>query len=223
MGALWRGQFEGNPYLGLFVRACDSVALIPRPAQEKFEFGAKALGAAKLVHASVDGSPLLGLFCAMNSQGALVPRNMRDDERKELEDAGVEVHVMADLRFSAIGNNVACNDSGALINPDIPRREAAEIAEMLGVDFEQHALAGYKCAGMACVATNRGWAAHNRITEDEASMLESLFKVRGGNATVNSGTALVGVGVCATSHGALIGEKSSGFEVARISQALDLA
>jgi len=53
-------------------------------------------------------------------------------------------------------------------------------------------------------------------------MLESLFNCKGLNCTVNGGTALVGAGVCANSNGALVGMSSSGFELARVSQALDL-
>jgi translation initiation factor 6 len=100
---------------------------------------------------------------------------------------------------------------------------AKKCAQTLGVEFEQAPLAGYKCAGMACVATNRGYLAHNRISEEEASMLESLFNCKGLNGTVNSGAALVGAGACATSTGALIGEASTGFETGRIVQAFDLA
>jgi len=67
MSAIWRGQFEGNPFLGLFVKACDKVALIPKSSLPKFEEGAKALGAGKIIRSSIDGSPYLGLFIAMKS------------------------------------------------------------------------------------------------------------------------------------------------------------
>lgn len=222
MGAVWRGQFEGNPFLGLFARACDKVALIPKSSLPKFEEGAKALGAAKIIRTSVDGSPYLGLFIAMNNNGAAVPKMTTPQEVAEIKGSGLDVCMLDDTKFCAIGNNVACNSHGALFNPDMPNDDIRKIADCLGVPYEKIPIAGYRCPGMACVATDKGWVAHNRINEEEAAMLESLFKCKGSNASVNSGTALVGAGVCATTSGAMIGERSSGFEVARISQALDI-
>lgn len=221
MGALARGHFDGNPFVGLFVRAGEEVCILPAGSSEKLEQWCAPLSKAQ-VKSSVDGSPFLGLYIAMNSRGAIVPRMMNKAEIAQLKSAGLNVLVLEDQGFSACGNNIACNDHGALINPDMPHAQAKKIADTLGVEHELSMLSGYKCTGMACVATNKGWAAHNRINEQEVEMLESLFNCKGINCTVNSGTALVGAGICATSKGALIGETSSGFEIARISQALDL-
>lgn len=221
MSKIWRGQFDGNPFLGLFARASDKAVLIPRGAGEKFEFGAKSLGV-PIVRATVDGSPFLGLFIAMNSNGIVVPKLAEKEELATFKSLGLNVHVMAHGEFSAAGNNIACNDRAALVNPDMPHHEIKKIADCLGVEAHAGALAGYKTPGMACVVTNKGWLAHNRISAEEAQMLESLFKQKGINGTVNSGTALVGCALSANSNGAMVGESCSGFELGRIEQALDL-
>ena len=223
MGNIWRAQFDGNPYIGLFARASEDTVLVPRSASQKMLNGIASLGCKNVVKASVDGSPYLGIYTAMNSNGIIVPKMLTPEETLEVKGLGLAVHVMKNGKFSACGNNVACNDHGALVNPDIPYDQAKAIANCLGVELAQFPLAGYKCTGMACIASNKGWLAHNRINEEEMAKLESLFNCKGINGTVNSGTALVGAGVAATTKGAAIGEASSGFEIGRAVQAFDLA
>ena len=219
--AVWRGHYEGNPYVGLYAKATDRLCLIPRGAPEKFVRGASALGV-PLIQASVDGSPYVGLYFAMNSNGILAPPFLSKEERDVLEEAGLNVAVMRDSRFSALGNNIACNDHGALVNPDIHHEDARLIEKTLGVPVRYGAVAGYHTPGSCLVVSNKGWLAHNRISELEAGMLKELFGCDGLNGTTNMGSAFVGIGAVANSKGVIVGESSSGFEESRITQALDL-
>lgn len=216
-----RTQHYGNPFMGLFAKACDKAALMPVNSLDKHLHAAKSFGVP--VHqVSVDGSPYVGLYFAMNSRCIVAPPFLNKGEMAAIQSIGLEVLVMPDSKFSAVGNNLVCNDKGALVNPEMGEKEAKMLADALDVEVVRTALAGYKTVGMACVATNKGWLAHNRIEEGEAERLTSLFGVEGLNGTVNSGTALVGLGVVANSTGAILGERCSGFEEARIMQALGL-
>ncbi len=217
----WRGQFGGNPYIGLYAKASDSVVIIPNGAPEKFAFGAKVLDT-PILSASVDGSPYVGLYLAMNSNGIIAPPFLMAREKAELESTGLPVTVLPSSRFCAIGNNIACNDTGALVNPDFPPELRKLVGKALGVPVRAATLAGYHTVGSALVVTNKGWLAHNRIEPQEADMLKELFGCDGMNGTTNMGNALVGLGAVANSSGLIIGESCSGFEESRIRQALDL-
>lgn len=217
----WRGQFGGNPYIGLYAKASDRLIIIPHGSPEKFVFGSKVLDT-PVLQASVDASPYVGLYLAMNSHGVIVPPFLMAREKKELETAGLRVTVLPAARFCAIGNNIACNDNGALVNPDFPPEMRKLVGKALGVPVRASALAGYRTVGSSLVVTNKGWLAHNRIEPEEAGMLKELFGVDGMNGTTNMGNALVGLGAVANSKGLIIGESCSGFEESRIRQALDL-
>lgn len=217
----WRGQFGGNPYIGLYAKASDRIVIIPNGSPEKFAFGAKVLDT-PVLSASVDGSPYVGLYLAMNSNGIIAPPFLMEREKKELEATGLKVTTLPASRFCAIGNNIACNDHGALVNPDFPPALMHVVEKALGVPVRAAALAGYRTVGSSMVVTNKGWLAHNRIEPEEADMLKELFGCDGMNGTTNMGNALVGLGVVANSKGLIIGESCSGFEESRIRQALDL-
>lgn len=218
---IWRGRYDGNPYVGLYAKASDRLGIIPRGAHEKFVHGASVLGV-PLVRAAIDGCPYVGLYLAMNSNGILAPPFLSEQERAELEATGLELGILRDSRFSAVGNNVACNDQGALVNPGMHAEDVRLVEKTLGVPVRAGTLAGYHTPGSALVVSNKGWLAHNRINDEEAAMLEKLFGCPGANGTLNMGSAFVGIGGVANSKGALVGESSSGFEESRLTQALDL-
>ena len=219
--AVWKTSFAGNSYLGLFAKASDRLALIPKSSPPKFEEKAKGLGV-EIAKTSVGGSPYLGVYFAMNSRGIVVPPFLTKQEISELKATGLEVMVVEDTRFCALGNNIACNDSGAVANPDMPKNVLDEISEALGVEVHARTIAGYKTVGMMAVATSKGWVGHNRMTDEDAVALEMIFKAKGRNTTVNSGAAMVGLGVVANSKSALCGENTTGFEVGRLEEGLDL-
>ncbi len=218
----WRGQYDGNPFIGLYARASDQLALIPWGAHPKFVKGAQEALGVPLVRSSIDGSPYVGVYFALNSNGLVAPPFLNKEEKKHLEEAGIEVTVLPDTRYCAVGNNVCCNDNGALVHPDMPAPLVKLVEKALGVNALQMELAGYKTVGAGCVATSKGWLAHNRINDEEAAKLDELFGVKGSNGSVNSGTALVGLGAVANRNGLVAGESTSGYELSRIQQALDL-
>lgn len=219
--SVWRTTYDGNPFLGLYARASDRMAIVPPGAPPKFLHGMKALGV-PLHPASVDGSPYVGLYLALNSRAIIAPPFLGDEEKKVLGRTGLPVAILPDTHFSAVANNIACNDHGALVNPDLPPEMVQWVEKTLGVPVLAMAVAGYKTVGSAVVATNKGWLAHNRMSDEEAAALDKVFGVKGRNGTLNGGTPFVGLGAVANSRGALLGEATSGFEESRLGEALDL-
>lgn len=218
--ATTHAAFEGNSHIGLFAKASEDFALIPQGSHKKFEAAAHALGC-KIERATIAGSNLLGLFCALNSSGIVLPSFTEEHEKHFFKKLGLNVLALPP-QFCAVGNNVCANDRGAIVNLEMPHTLVKKISDCLGVEAAHASIAGHSTVGSACIATNKGFAAHNRIKEGELEHIKSVLKVGGSNATVNMGSPFVGLGVVANSRGCMLGEATSGFEGSRIMNALEL-
>jgi len=210
----------GNPHVGLFARASDRLVVADLTASPKLLDTLKGLGA-PVAKASFGGSGLAGIYLAMNSSGAVVPSLCDKEEIANLRSHGLNVFSLSG-EFCAAGNNIAANDFGAVINPQIPRELAKKISDCLGVEAVGRRVAGYLTAGSAVVATNKGFLAHNRCSEEELKELGRILGVQGVNGTLNTGVASVGLGMVANSRAAVFGEACTGFEMGRAAEGLAL-
>ncbi len=213
-----RASNFGNPHIGLFAKASDNMVSADVSASEKF---IESLAGLKvpIIKSTFGGSGLAGIFLAINSNGAVLPGFCTQEEKALFKNQGLSVETLPG-RFSAAGNNIAANDKSAVINPGIRGKERKKISDCLGVEAVPMKIAGYATAGSCIVATNRGFAAHNRATEQELKELESIFGVKGSNCTLNVGVPFVSLGAIANSKAAVFGELSTGFEVGRAAEAL---
>jgi len=219
--------FYGNPFIGLYARTNNQATIIGVSAPDKFARMADLLGT-NVFKATFAESPLVGLYCIMNSRGILISEVAEDWEvnllKKSLKDAGLDMNVRKmKSNFTAIGNNIALNDSGALLNPDMADDAMVkEISDMFEVDVMAMTIAGYKTVGAAVAVTNKGFVTHPHISEEEMESLKMLFKVEGGVGTVNGGMPFMGMGILANDKGAVFGDLTTGFELHRIEESLDL-
>lgn len=209
---------EGNPYLGLFGKTNEEFTIIGSSVGRKFEQACDVLGT-RIIRASVFGSPLIGVYICMNANGIIAPDILEKEEERVLKGLGLNLYLCKDKR-NALGNNIVANDFGAVANEEMEKKELKKISDCLGVPVERFALAGYKTVGSACIATNKGFLAHNDATREEIKFLESVLKVRGGIGTANMGTPFVGIGVLANSKGCVVGELTSSYEMGRIGESL---
>ena len=216
-------QFDlnGSPYVGVFARANDQLVLVPHstPANLLADFE-RALGAKPIVMA-VGGSNILGSLVALNSSGAVLADFAEDADIATLREAGLKVGRIGG-KYNAAGNNLLCNDHGALANPDLSDEVIGVIAETLGVRVERGTLAGIKTVGSAACATSKGVLCHPKTTDTELDFLEDLLKVEADIGTVNHGAPFLGAGLVANKHGAIVGSACTGPEVNRVENALDL-
>ena len=211
-------MIEGNPFIGMFARASESLAVISLNAPDKFAAKVESTLACRVARLSVSSSNLVGLFCAINSRGAVLSCMAGRDEVAAFKKLGLAVEVLSG-RLSAPGNNILCNDRAALINPSATPAEARLVADALGVEVIRRAVAGFNTVGSAGVATNKGLFVHGAATEEELKDLEQIFHVHGAAGTANMGVPFVGLCVLANARGYVAGEATSGFELARIDEA----
>ena len=210
----------GNPYIGVFCRANESLACVPPQMDEELKLAVAEVLDADLVEMTVDNSILIGSFIAMNSRCAVVAGMVADSEVKAL--AKKMKVIRMPHRLNAAGNNVLANDRGALLNPGLDQRSADLIAREMDVEVMRAPIAGTMTVGSAGVVTNKGMLCHPRASEDERARFSKLFGVPVQIATANYGTALVGACMAANSKGCVVGSTSTPIEMGRIEDGLYL-
>ena len=208
----------GNPYIGLFAKASDRLVAVDISASPKL-IAALPILDVPIVKTTFGGSGFAGIFLAMNSNGVAMPRFSGREEIALFKKLGFNVALLPSA-FSAAGNNIAVNDFGAVANPQLTNRERKDISDCLGVEVHSMAIAGYATPGSVVLATNKGFIAHNRASEEELKQLQSIFHADGVNSTLCTGTPFVSLCALANSKAALFGEACTGFEIGRAADAL---
>jgi translation initiation factor 6 len=205
----------------VFARASDRAVLVPSQTPQHIANElTRALGV-PTIGMSVGGANIIGAVVAMNSHGAVVADFMDEPEIAALEKLGLKVGRVAG-RFNAAGNNILANDHGAFVNPDLSKQAEKSVSDVLGVPVERGTLAGLKTVGSAAVVTSKGLLCHPKTSDEELDMLEKLFKVESDIGTVNHGAPFIGAGVIANKFGGAAGMLTTGPELNRIENALDL-
>jgi len=213
--------YFGNPWVGMFVKTNDEITVLPVDSMKKLDAVVEENLKTEIVRVSAADSNLLGIYFAMNSNGIVLPNVMREDEIAVVRKCGLNVYVSRD-KHNAHGNNIAVNDKGGIINPNISRKEVKAMEDVFGVELVSMGVAGYTTVGSSCIATNTGFLAHYRIGEDEMKEIKDALKVRGNKGTANTGTGFVSYGIVVNKNGYIAGENTTAFELGRLEEALDL-
>jgi translation initiation factor 6 len=213
--------YFGNPWLGMFIATNDSYTLMPRDSMKKLEDAVVESLGTEAIKASAGDSNLLGIYIAMNSNGIVLPNIMTEDEVAVLRRTGLNICVSGE-KNNAHGNNIALNDKGGIVNPNISPAERKLMEDALGIELVPMTIAGYSTVGSACLAADGGFLAHFAASDDEMAMLESALKVAGKRGTVNTGTGFVAFGTVVNRRGYIVGEATTAFEMGRIEEALGL-
>lgn len=219
---LSRINFNSNPHIGVYCRANNKIAFVPPFLNEKEKREVKRILKVEVVEATIGGSTIVGSLLAMNSHGMIVADFIGEGELKKLEENfDGEIMVIED-RFNATGNNILVNDYGAIVHPMMEDETLKKIERILDVRARKATIAGLNTVGMAGVATNRGMLCHPKVEEEERKIIEEVLGVEVNIGTVNHGMPYVGAGVIANEHGAIASRDTTGIELGRIEEALNL-
>lgn len=212
----------GNPNVGVYVRATSSHLFVPPGITELNVRDLEDALGHKAIEITLGGSPLIGSLMAANKHGAVVADFATDAEIALIEATGLDVLRLEHTRLNAAGNNVLCNDHGALVHPDLPDKAAKAIAAVLQVPVERTAVAGIPTVGTAAVATNLGVLTHPLATDAELAFIKKALHAPARIGTVNHGHGLVGAGIAANQNGLACGSRTTGIELGRMDEALGL-
>lgn len=216
--AIYQTDFMGEGYLGLFGFATDKYCLLSnRLSDNKMTKVAEHLNV-EVIPTKIFNFFLSGILSAGNSKGAVVPYLIEDSELSQLQKR-IEVTPIPD-KFTALGNLMAVNDKGGIISDVFSQKSKLIIDEALGINTVQGRIAGSSEVGALCKATNRGFVVTPDVTDEELRQLEKIFGVKGGRASANMGSKLVGICTIANSNGFLVGQETTPIELEYINEAL---
>ncbi len=215
----------GNQEVGTYLALNNDYFLYPQKINPKIvEFIKINRPEIITIETFIAGSPVLGSFVAMNSYGMIVPDLIHDDELEFLQKNTKKDFQITSISHedNAFGNLILCNDKGAIISPKL--EEAKEIIEKaLNVPARVLRFAGSDLAGSCGLANNSGVLLHPMVTEEEAEIIGKTLHVDDVDvSTVNCGSPYLGGGVIVNDSVAIFGQNSTGPEMQRILEILNL-
>ena len=224
MALLQRDLFN-SPYSGVFCATNDVLTLVPPGIpKDDMESISEALDT-KVEVITIGGSRVVGTLVAMNSRGILVSNlaTSRETEKLEkiIEKLDLQLGVLPE-RSNAIGNNFLVNDNGGFCNERLSAKTKELAENVLGISITPKSLNSMDTLGMIGCVTNNGGLCHPDISEEERKIMQEVLDVSIMEGTVNFGMPLVGAGIVASSKGAVCGRQSTGVELGRVEEALNL-
>lgn len=166
-----------------------------------------------LISMSMAGTPLIGLFCSGNDDILFVPDIITDDEISVLKAHKIRFEIL-ETRFTALGNNIACDNKACLINPefeDSVKKKLSKHFSALGeMTINKHDQVG------SLIAMNKnGLAVAVDASDEEIAQLERFFGFDPEHilrTTINNGVKFVHSGIVVNDYGLVVGQQSTGVE-----------
>ncbi|MEM2203382.1 MAG: translation initiation factor IF-6 [Sulfolobales archaeon] len=220
--AVEKADIMGNPNIGVYVFANNELAIAPPLVDQGFEeMLLRVLRVKRVVKTKVGDTMLPGVMVAGNDKGILVPRTIRDEELRAIREGFSGNIAIIKAPPNALGNIVVANSRAAMIHRDLDDEVARLVKETLEVEVVvRGTIAGLMTVGSAAVMTNRGGVIHPDAKEEELRYLSDLFKVAVDVSSVNFGVFFVKSGIVANDYGVIVGSRTTGPEILRISRIL---
>ncbi len=206
-------EYNKNPFIGLYATSGNKYTIVGSRARKMDSIISETLSTT-IIHAQIEGSDLVGLFCAMDDNNVFVPWFMSQEEIAKLEEF-LTVHVLENPH-TAIGNNVVLHRDLALISENYNEKAFKEA----GYETVKLKLDPFVTIGSVLAINKNGALAHPDIDEKKLDMLEEIIDKEVYIGTVNMGSGFVGNSMIWNDNGIIVGDKTSGFELARIDEAL---
>jgi len=160
-----------------------------------------------------------------NSNGMLVPNFTTPEETAVLKKIGIPFARVPN-ELNALGNHVLCNDHGCIVNPAYDSMTVRLIQDILDVEVVKGRILDGEpgLVGTHALCSNKGVLVHPDVEDnkdDTLTWISEILKVEANVGTLSQGF-YPGSGAIVSSHGAIVGEDSTGPELARFSQVFEL-
>ena len=216
--AIYQYTAYKSPNIGIFVKANDSIVLVPYGFAETKTAKLAEYLQVKELYTSVAGTRLLGPMTVMNNNGILLPSIASDEELKMLKQASKLNVERLNSKFTAIGNLIATNDNGAIVSPLFQGEIDQQVQDVLGVPVQTMTIGGFVQSGSMIIATNVGAGVHPNATEEEIKTVSEALQVPAEPATVNGGMPFLSSGVITNSKAVIVGTLTTGPELIMLSR-----
>ena len=218
-------NFFGNPNIGVFSFATDDYCLIPKGLTKR---DIRSLGEVLKVPCypiNIAQAHIIHTLSIGNTNGFLVPYTITDEELSVLQKL-FEINISkVKTELTALGNNILCNDKAAIVNPDLESNQIKTIEDTLGVEVVRRKILEPKEPGLVgshALCTNKGVLVHVDATDEILEWLGEVLDVDVDIGTVNAGFPYPASGAIVNSHGAIVGEDTTGPEIVRLGQVFDV-
>lgn len=215
-----KANYYGNPNIGIYIYANDKIALVPKDTEDKLiKLIKSVLNISTVVRISIADTNIINVFVVGNNKGILLPHIVKEHELSIIRQVFEKNVAVVKTRFTALGNVCLVNDRAALIYSQAYEELKNIIKEFLEVEnVEKGVINDIPTVGSAAYVNNIGGLIHPDATEKDLEYLSNLFKVRVDIGTVNFGIGFIKSGLVGNSSGLLVGERTTGPEIMRISK-----
>jgi translation initiation factor 6 len=227
MGIL-KDKLFGSVDLGVYMAINNYFLLVPlntpKEKMKAFHQPFSSIDNFTLFPTTINQSSLLGVYISTNSNGLLVPSITSDSEIEEMRNFCAKYDIRVEIiesKDNALGNLILCNDTGAIVSSELSGN-IQQIQDVLDVEILLLDYAQNKLPGSCGVTNNRGCCVHPLVSEEEVEMISEVLKVPVDVSTINMGNPYVRAGALANDYGAIFGYDSTGPELMRLTNQLDL-
>jgi translation initiation factor 6 len=216
---LFKTNLQGNPNVGLYGFCTNTYCLLAPEFTEKQVKTIKEVLDVPVYQMRISNTSLLGALLAGNSRMLLVPNIVYKEELEQLDGWKIPYTVVPS-KLTALGNNILCNDRGALVNPDYGDAAKKVIQDALSVQVQSGIVADVEVCGSCAVHNPQAVVLHAFALPDHVAKVKKLLGVPVIEGTVNFGSPYVHSGVFANAYGMVMGDKSTALEIENIYEAL---
>ena len=217
-----KATIGNNSYIGAFGIATDSFILITANSTNTERLILEDALEVKAHQVSIDGSGLIGVYVVANSNGILVPEMTDKRETLKLKEAFPNVQVdTIQTSLNALRNNILANDKIAFVNNQYIPAEIKKIEDVLGVEVIRRQIGSFDTVGANNIITNKGIVLNNTATDEDIEFIKTKIKSVS-QSTANTGSSSIGLCTISNSNGLVVGRQTTGFELVRMTDGLDL-
>ena len=220
--AIFLFSLFGSASIGVYSLATEKMVIIPPQAPVNKAERLQEWLKAKIIRTTIGQSVLIGALACANSNGIVLPHFVREEEVEAVKSTSDFNMSVMETRKTAYGNLILANDHGALVDPQLKRRDLTKIGDALGVEVVPGEIAGSPLVGSLATATNRGVLAHPLLREDEEKVLKDVLGVEVDVGTINCGIPYVATGLIGNTRNVVAGTITTGPELFIIGHALDV-
>lgn len=206
--------------LGVFAQASNRYVVIPEsylrsyaPFFEKHGLRVLALG--------LGGISAVGIMVSLNDNGIVLPYNADEEDVRRAKTLGLNVCVSR-ARTNALGNLVITNNRVGFASPRLSTATVKTVEEALDVELIRMSVAGIVTVGSVLSLNNKGFAVHPEASDEEVDTIKRVTGLDGSRTTINGGYPYIRSGIIYNDTIALVGDRTTGIEMAEIERALAL-
>ncbi|MBS1266348.1 MAG: Translation initiation factor 6 [Candidatus Woesearchaeota archaeon] len=207
-------SFRGNPNIGLFTYCNDKFCLVGNSVREDNVEKLKKNLEVDVHQIRLAGTDLVGVFAAGNNNCLLVPDIVFEQELKVLDKLDINYKII-NTKLTALGNNILCNEHGAIINSDFEDSAAQQIEEALQVRVKKADIASLNIVGALCVCREKKGLVSINASKNEIQFIYEFLGFNCTPTTISRGTPYLKSGIINNSKGMLISELSTGVEISQ--------